>query len=36
MDSVSEVVVNDEAVNSDKQPLMIHGESEAKEPASAG
>ena len=36
MDSVTEVVVNDEAVNSDKQPLMIHGESEAKEPASAG
>ena len=36
MDSVTEVVVNDEAVNSDKQPLMIHGEGEAKEPASAG
>ena len=35
MDSVSEVVVNEEAVTSDAAPLMIHGDSE-KEPATAG
>ncbi|MQQ10004.1 ATP-dependent Clp protease ATP-binding subunit ClpX [Epibacterium sp. SM1979] len=35
MDSVEKVVVNEEAVTSDKQPLMIHAEGE-KEPASAG
>ncbi|MQY43007.1 ATP-dependent Clp protease ATP-binding subunit ClpX [Epibacterium sp. SM1969] len=35
MDSVEKVVVNDEAVNSDKQPLMIHAEGD-KEPATAG
>jgi len=34
MDSVTEVVVNEEAVNSDAAPLMIHGEPE-KETASA-
>jgi ATP-dependent Clp protease ATP-binding subunit ClpX len=35
LDSVTEVVVNEEAVNSDAPPLMIHGERE-KEPATAG
>ncbi|TCL08920.1 ATP-dependent Clp protease ATP-binding subunit ClpX [Shimia isoporae] len=35
MDSVTEVVVNEEAVTSSAAPLMIHGEGE-KEPASAG
>ncbi|APG46674.1 ATP-dependent Clp protease ATP-binding subunit ClpX [Phaeobacter porticola] len=35
MDSVEKVVVNDEAVNSDAQPLMIHADAE-KEPATAG
>ena len=35
MESVEKVVVNEEAVTSDKQPLMIHAEGE-KEPASAG
>ncbi|PSL19639.1 ATP-dependent Clp protease ATP-binding subunit ClpX [Shimia abyssi] len=35
MDSVTEVVVNEEAATSDAAPLMIHGEAE-KEPASAG
>ncbi|MCP4820067.1 MAG: ATP-dependent Clp protease ATP-binding subunit ClpX [Shimia sp.] len=35
MDSVTEVVVNEEAVNSSAAPLMIHGDAE-KEPASAG
>ncbi len=34
MDSVTEVVVNDEAVNSDAKPLMIHADAQ-KEPASA-
>jgi len=34
MDSVNEVVVNEEAVNSDAAPLMIHGD-RAEEPASA-
>ncbi len=34
LDSVKEVVVNDEAVNSDTQPLMIHSD-EAKKGASA-
>ena len=34
MDSVSEVVVNEEAVNSDAAPLMIHADPQA-EPASA-
>ena len=35
MDTVNEVVVNEEAVMSDAKPLMIHGEPE-KEPATAG
>ncbi len=35
LDSVNEVVVNEEAVTSDAQPLMIHSESN-KEPATAG
>ncbi len=35
LDSVTEVVVNEEAVNSDAKPLMIHAEAE-KEPATAG
>jgi ATP-dependent Clp protease ATP-binding subunit ClpX len=35
MDSVTKVVVNEEAVTSDAQPLMIHAEAD-KEPASAG
>ena len=35
LDSVTEVVVNEEAVTSDAQPLMIHADA-AKEPASAG
>ncbi len=35
MESVSEVVVNDEAVTSDAAPLMIHDDSKKKEPASA-
>ena len=35
LDSVNEVVVNEESVNSDAAPLMIHGEPE-KEPATAG
>ncbi len=35
MDSVTKVVVNEEAVNSDAQPLMIHADAD-KEPASAG
>lgn len=35
LETVKEVVVNEEAVTSDAKPLMIHGESE-KEPASAG
>ena len=35
MESVTEVVVNEEAVNSDAAPLMIHGEGE-KEAAEAG
>ncbi|WP_127114253.1 ATP-dependent Clp protease ATP-binding subunit ClpX [Shimia sediminis] len=35
MDSVTEVVVNEEAVTSDASPLMIHAEAE-KEPANAG
>jgi ATP-dependent Clp protease ATP-binding subunit ClpX len=35
MDSVTKVVVNEEAVTSDAQPLMIHADAE-KEPASAG
>jgi ATP-dependent Clp protease ATP-binding subunit ClpX len=37
MDSVNEVVVNEEAVTSDANPLMIHGDREAAdEPATAG
>ena len=36
MESVTEVVVNEEAVNSDAPPLMIHGEASSKEPATAG
>ena len=35
LDSVEEVVVNEEAVTSDASPLMIHSDAE-KEPASAG
>ncbi|WIY25294.1 ATP-dependent Clp protease ATP-binding subunit ClpX [Parasedimentitalea psychrophila] len=35
MDSVTKVVVNEEAVNSKVEPLMIHADAE-KEPASAG
>ena len=35
MDSVNEVVVNEEAVTSDAKPLMIHAEAD-KEPATAG
>ncbi|NRB17160.1 MAG: ATP-dependent Clp protease ATP-binding subunit ClpX [Rhodobacteraceae bacterium] len=35
MDSVTKVVVNEEAVNSNVEPLMIHADAE-KEPASAG
>ncbi len=35
LESVSEVVVNEEAVTSDAQPLMIHADAE-KEPATAG
>jgi ATP-dependent Clp protease ATP-binding subunit ClpX len=34
MDSVTKVVVNEEAVTSEAQPLMIHAEAD-KEPASA-
>ena len=34
MDTVTEVVVNEEAVMSDAAPLMIHADAE-KEPASA-
>ncbi|TDL79711.1 ATP-dependent Clp protease ATP-binding subunit ClpX [Palleronia sediminis] len=36
MDSVEEVVVNEEAVTSDAQPLMIHAETSKKKPATAG
>jgi ATP-dependent Clp protease ATP-binding subunit ClpX len=38
MDTVTEVVVNEEAVGPDAQPLMIHGDSKKKEaePATAG
>ena len=38
MDTVTEVVVNEEAVSSDASPLMIHDEAKAKskEPATAG
>ena len=37
METVTEVVVNEEAVGPDVQPLMIHDESKKKaEPASAG
>jgi ATP-dependent Clp protease ATP-binding subunit ClpX len=36
LESVSEVVVNEEAVNSDAAPLMIHGKEAEKEPATAG
>jgi ATP-dependent Clp protease ATP-binding subunit ClpX len=35
MDTVTEVVVNEEAVTSDAAPLMIHAEAE-KAPATAG
>ena len=35
MDTVTEVVVNEEAVNSDVAPLMIHDEGKQKEPATA-
>ncbi|MGB1234965.1 MAG: ATP-dependent Clp protease ATP-binding subunit ClpX [Planktomarina sp.] len=35
MDTVTEVVVNDEAVKTDAEPLMIHGEAASSEPASA-
>ena len=36
MDTVTEVVVNDEAVTSDVQPLMIHDDVKKKESATAG
>ena len=36
MDSVEEVVVNEEAVMSDSAPLMIYSDSAKKEGASAG
>ena len=36
LDTVTEVVVNEESVNSDAAPLMIHGETKKKEPATAG
>ena len=36
LDSVSEVVVNEEAVTSEAAPLMIHGKEAEKEPATAG
>jgi ATP-dependent Clp protease ATP-binding subunit ClpX len=36
MDTVTEVVVNEEAVTSDVQPLMIHDDVKKKEPATAG
>ena len=36
MESVDEVVVNEEAVNSDAAPLMIYAERKKGEPASAG
>ncbi len=36
MESVSEVVVNEEAVTTDVAPLMIHDDSKTKEPATAG
>ncbi|MEJ8559995.1 ATP-dependent Clp protease ATP-binding subunit ClpX [Yoonia sp. GPGPB17] len=35
MDTVTEVVVNEEAVNSEVAPLMIHDEGKKKEPATA-
>ena len=35
LDTVKEVVVNEEAVNTDAAPLMIHAEAK-KEPATAG
>ncbi len=35
MDNVDEVVVNEEAVNSDAAPLMIYSDQQSKEPASA-
>jgi len=35
MDSVTEVVVNEEAVGPDAAPLMIHADTD-KEPATAG
>ena len=36
LDDVQEVVVNEEAVNSGKQPLMVHAEAKGKKPATAG
>jgi ATP-dependent Clp protease ATP-binding subunit ClpX len=36
LDSVQEVVVNEESVTSDAQPLMIHADSGKAEPATAG
>jgi ATP-dependent Clp protease ATP-binding subunit ClpX len=36
MDSVNEVVVNEEAVNSDASPLLVHGDAKTEEPVSAG
>jgi len=36
MDSVTEVVVNEDAVKSDAEPLMIHGETEKEAVNSAG
>jgi ATP-dependent Clp protease ATP-binding subunit ClpX len=36
MGNVSEVVVNDEAVNNGAKPLVVHSEPKKKEPAAAG
>ncbi|WP_380053122.1 ATP-dependent Clp protease ATP-binding subunit ClpX [Falsihalocynthiibacter sp. SS001] len=36
LDSVNEVVVNEEAVTSDAAPLLVHGDASAEEPVSAG
>nr|MBP9184633.1 ATP-dependent Clp protease ATP-binding subunit ClpX [Fuscovulum sp.] len=36
MGNVSEVVVNEEAVNAGAKPLLVHTEPKKKEPAAAG
>ncbi|WP_107497396.1 ATP-dependent Clp protease ATP-binding subunit ClpX [Thalassobius sp. I31.1] len=36
LESVAEVVVNEEAVNSEAAPLLVHGDAKQEEPASAG